>query len=123
MKVERTNTIPVDTFRMESAGVESVAIAQASIGSDKEVDQPRKALQKEERTAEEIMKDLDAVNTQLRIMNRSIQFSIDERSHDIVVRVVDRESGEVIREVPPESLMKLRERMAEISGLLVEEKV
>lgn len=123
MKVGSTNTIPVDTFRMESSGVGSVAIAQASISRDKEIDQPRKALQKEERNAEEIMKDLDAVNKQLRIMNRSIQFSIDERSHDIVVRVVDRESGEVIREVPPESLMKLRERMAEISGLLVEEKV
>ncbi|OQC24905.1 MAG: flagellar protein FlaG [Deltaproteobacteria bacterium ADurb.Bin072] len=63
------------------------------------------------------------MNTQLNIMNRSIQFSIDESSRDIVVRVVDKDTGEVIREVPPESIQKLREKMAELTGLLVEEEV
>jgi flagellar protein FlaG len=124
MKIESVRTMQqVEPVRFEPTGVESEAIAQASTSRDKEVVQPRRALQKEKRSAEEIKKDLEGINNQLRIANRSIQFSIDEGSHDIVVRVVDKESGEVIREVPPESVIRLRERMAEISGLLVEEEV
>jgi len=124
MKIESVRTMQqVDPVRFEPTGVESEATAQALSSKEKEVAQPRKALQKDTRTAEEIRKDLEGINNQLRIANRSIQFSIDEGSHDIVVRVVDKESGEVIREVPPESVIRLREHMAEISGLLVEEEV
>jgi flagellar protein FlaG len=123
MKIESFSTVPVDAFRMDSAGVGSVVAAKASQSSDKEVDPTQKSFQKEKRSAEEIRKDIDAINVQLSTMNRSIQFNIDESTHDVVVSVVDKESGEVIRQLPPESLLRLREHMTELSGLIVEENV
>jgi len=121
MRIESITNVPGDSVKIERTGVKSAALAQASISWDREVTQPRKSLKKETRSAEEIKKDLDAINNQL--MNRSIQFSIDESSHDIVVRIVDKETGEVIRELPPESVIRLHEYMAEMSGLLFEEEV
>jgi flagellar protein FlaG len=121
MKIENIITLPADPVRVGSTGVESEAIAQTSTSRNSENTKPRKTLQKENRSADEVRKDLDIINTQLQNMNRSIQFSIDESSHDIVVRVVDKESGKLIRQLPPESLLRLREHMAEISGLIIEE--
>ncbi|HOO36941.1 MAG TPA: flagellar protein FlaG [Deltaproteobacteria bacterium] len=123
MKIESISTVPVDPFRMEGAGVGSVVTTKASSNRDSEVVQAQKTLQKDTRSAEEIHKDIDAINTQLSAMNRSIQFSVDDSTHDIVVSVVDKESGEVIRQLPPESVLRLREHMSEISGLIVEENV
>ena len=120
MKIEGFSTIPADAFRMESTGAGSVVAAQASKSSDREV---QKSLQKENRSAEEIHKDIDAINVQLNNMNRSIRFSIDDKTHDIVVSVVDKETGKVIKQLPPESILRLREYMSEIPGLIVEEKV
>ena len=123
MKIESISTVPVDSFRMERAGVGSETIAQASTVRNREVARAQKTLQKETRSAEEIHKDLDAINVQLSILNRSIQFSIDDSTDDIVVSVVDKESGKVIRQLPPESILRLREHMKEISGLIFEENV
>jgi flagellar protein FlaG len=123
MKIESTSTVPVDPVRIESTGVGFVAISQASTNRDNAIEQPRKVLQKETRSAEEIHKDLEMINEQLKSANSSIQFSVDDKSNEVIVRIVDRDSGEVIRQIPPESIVRLRERMKDMSGLFVEKKV
>lgn len=123
MMIDSINTKAADPIRMVSSVVDSEATAQVSSSGDKEASQPRKAIEKEVRSAEEIKKDLDVINAQMKNMNRSIQFTVDDSSHDIVVRVVDRDSGEVIRELPPESVIRLREHMTEVSGLIFEGEV
>jgi len=123
MKIESTSTVPVDVVRMESTGVGSVANAQASTNRDRAVQLPHKSLQKETRSAEQIHKDLDVINEQLKSLNTSIQFSIDDASDEVVVRIVDKESGEVIRQIPPESIVRLRDSLKDMSGLIVEKKV
>ena len=123
MKIESSSSIQIDPVRIERIGVELKAITQRSTNQKREVTQPHNVLQKETRSAEEIRKDLDVINNQLKIMNRSIQFSVDDDTHDIVVSLVDKESGKVIRQLPPESVLRLREHMADVSGLIVEEEV
>lgn len=123
MKIESTSTVPVDPVRIESPGVVSVVISQASTNRDNGVEQPRKVLQKETRSAEEIHKDLEMINEQLKSSNSSIQFSVDDKSNDVIVRIVDRDSGEVIRQIPPESIVRLRDSMKDMSGLFVEKKI
>lgn len=123
MKIESASTVPVDPFRIESTGVGSVAISQASTNRGNTVEQSRKVLQKETRSAEEIQKDLEMINEQLKSSNSSIQFSIDDKSNEIIVRIVDRDTGEVIRQIPPESIVRLRDSMRDMSGLFVEKKI
>ena len=123
MKIESTSTVSVDPVRIENTGVVSVAISQASTNRDNGVEHPRKVLQKETRSAEEIHKDLEMINEQLKSSNSSIQFSVDDKSNDVIVRIVDRDSGEVIRQIPPESIVRLRDSMKDMSGLFVEKKI
>jgi len=46
------------------------------------------------------------VQEKLESMNVSIQFEVNKDSGRIVIKVIDPSSGEVVRKIPPEKLMK-----------------
>jgi len=50
----------------------------------------------------------------------SVRFEKDKETESLVVKVVDRESGEVIRQVPPEELLSLSKRLRELQGNIVD---
>lgn len=47
---------------------------------------------------------------------RDLSFAIDDRTGELIVQVVDRESQEVIRQIPSEEMLRLAERLEEMSG-------
>ena len=51
-----------------------------------------------------------------------LSISIDKSSKQIVVRVLDKETKEVIREIPPERLARIAESLRELSLGLVDER-
>ncbi len=56
-------------------------------------------------------------------INKGIRFSISKDTGDIVVQVINRKTDEVIRQIPPEELLKLRTKLKEICGILFDRKV
>ena len=50
----------------------------------------------------------------------SVRFENDERSEGLIVKIVNRENGEVIRQVPSEELLDLTEALADLRGNLVD---
>jgi flagellar protein FlaG len=120
MKIDANSVVSMDPVRMMIAGVKSPAIAQTS--QDTRSDSSKKVLQKEKPSAEEIKQGLEAVNIKLMSMNSSIQFIVDGKTDDVVVKVVDNDTGKVIRQIPPEAVLRLREHLAEMSGLIVKQK-
>jgi len=55
-------------------------------------------------------------------LQRSLHFSVDKASGETVVRVIDTETKEVIRQIPTEELLVIAERLRETAGLLVSER-
>lgn len=68
------------------------------------------------RTIERAVKSLQGPQTTLEI-------SIHEKTHDIMVKVLNKDTGELIREVPPEKTLDLVANMMEIAGILIDEKI
>jgi flagellar protein FlaG len=66
------------------------------------------------------MKNLEKFITQF---NRRFEFVVDERIHRIVVKVIDRETDKVIKEIPPQEIQHLLARLREAMGLLVDERI
>jgi flagellar protein FlaG len=63
-------------------------------------------------------------------IDRSLQFKVDEELGVTIVRVIDKETDELIRQFPPEELINLSRRLKELneqdsgnSGVLLQEKV
>lgn len=52
-----------------------------------------------------------------------LDVSIHEKTHAIMVKVLNKETGELIREVPPEKTLDIVAKMMEIAGLLIDERV
>lgn len=67
-------------------------------------------------------KAINKANHTFEIQNRSLRFKIHERLNEVIVEVVDSETEEVIREIPPEKLLDMFANMLELAGLLVDER-
>jgi len=67
------------------------------------------------RSIERAIKAMEGANTQL-------DFSIHQKTKQIMVKVLDTETGKVIREIPPEKTLDFVAKMWEMVGILVDER-
>ncbi|MDP4098594.1 flagellar protein FlaG [Paenibacillus sp. P96] len=72
---------------------------------------------------ERLIQAIDKAVKALQGPSTTLDISIHEKTHQIMVKVLDKETGETIREVPPEKTLDLVAKMMEIAGILVDEKV
>lgn len=59
---------------------------------------------------------LAKVNEFFQAEQRKLSFSVNEATHDVVVEIRDAETDEVIRQIPPEFVVKLAERLQDLSA-------
>ena len=57
------------------------------------------------------------------MLQTSLTFQTDEKSNEVVIKVIDKKTNEVIRQIPNEEIMQLREKMKEMTGILLSESV
>lgn len=117
MRVEATarSTVPFpETERVQ---------AQASQGVT-EVEKPARPspIAPEEPDRESIQEAVTKMNRAARALNRALEFEVVDKNR-VVIRVIDAESREVIREIPPERLMEALRSVEETIGLLLDRKV
>jgi flagellar protein FlaG len=53
----------------------------------------------------------------------NLKFELHEKLDDYYVKVIDRETKEVIKEIPPEKMLDMYAAMAEFMSFLTDEKV
>jgi len=68
-----------------------------------------------EELANEVNQVLDTAN------NQRLQFQIHEATGRLVIRIVEKDSGDVIKEFPPEAILKMAERLEEMVGMMVDQ--
>ena len=70
-------------------------------------------------SADETNQAVTEVNAILKSMNHHLQFSIDDKTNTVIVKLIDGETGEVLRQIPPEEIVRLRAYYRDQQGLLV----
>jgi len=73
--------------------------------------------------SEEITKALIQLQEKFQHVAPRIELSVDKESDRVIFRLFDKESGELIRQIPSEQILKLDRFFADQSGLFVEEKI
>ena len=73
-------------------------------------------------TATTVQEAVEDINKMLHYLNERLEFSVHEATNRIMVRVLDRETEEVLREIPPEQILDLVAKLWELVGLLVDKK-
>lgn len=60
---------------------------------------------------------IEAIREKLEPGRRALEFSVNEKLNEVIVRVVDPSSDQIIREIPPEEIITMRERLREFGEL------
>jgi len=55
------------------------------------------------------------------LSNKKLQFVVDQSSNQVIVKVIDKDTDKVIKELPPEELQRLHSNLQEAIGLLLNE--
>jgi len=55
--------------------------------------------------------------------NVGLNYTVDRETHSVIVKVIDRDTNEVIRQIPSEEMVKLRATMRDLQGLLFKAEV
>jgi flagellar protein FlaG len=72
---------------------------------------------------EQIVRAIETALKALEGPSTMFEMRVHEETRSIIVRVLNRETGELIREIPPEKTLDLVVKMMEFAGLLVDERV
>lgn len=71
---------------------------------------------------EELVEAIEKANRALVGAKTQFEFSIHEKTKQIMVKVIDTQTQEVIREIPPEKILDMVAKMWELAGILVDER-
>lgn len=71
----------------------------------------------------QLVKAIDRAIKALEGPSTSFEMKVHEGTHSIMVKVFNKETGELIREIPPEKTLDLVVKMMEFAGILIDEKV
>ena len=52
-----------------------------------------------------------------------LEFSIDKDTHTQVIKVIDRKSGDVVRQIPPEEVLNFLRQFEKFKGLIVSRRI
>lgn len=65
----------------------------------------------------------DSINKALKQINRNLEFSVDSDTKKVIVKLVDTETGEVVRQFPSEEIIAISHSIDRIQqGLLLKQK-
>lgn len=72
---------------------------------------------------EQLIRNIERAVKSLQGPETTLDISIHDKTHQIMVKVLDKSTGEVIREVPPEKTLDIVANMMELVGIIIDEKV
>lgn len=126
----QANSAAANNFQ---AGAGSQDITAADIKSEANTSEVRKVQGGQKKESQDMAKNdeqlsrkiktaLSRANSNMRSRRTRCEFAYHEETNRISIKIYDRETKEVIREIPPEETLEMIERLWELAGLLIDEK-
>jgi len=74
-----------------------------------------------ERITQAFVEVVDQLNAQMQSRNRNLSFALDQRLDTPVVAVTDKNTGELVRQIPAESVLRVAHSIENLKGVLYNE--
>lgn len=84
--------------------------------------QNQEAQQNQDTNAQKIKNALNNANIKMKHAKTRCEFSYHEETKRISIKVVDKETDEIVREIPPEETLEMVEKLWELAGIMIDEK-
>jgi flagellar protein FlaG len=112
LAVSKVDTAPVSA-KNDGAIKDAVTVNQQDT-KDFSIPAEKEELSIVEVSAKQIEAAVSELSGFVQTNKRQLSFSVDEGSNKQVVKVIDAESGDIIRQIPTEEVLKLSERLQEL---------
>ncbi|WP_133407560.1 flagellar protein FlaG [Parashewanella tropica] len=119
---KQVNTLQTNKVRTVKENERMASVDVEKAGKLTQVEETKKVTSVTEIEKQELTKATEELTQMMAITRKSISFEVNENSNEPIVSVRDADSGEVIRQIPTEEALKIAERIAEMRGLLLDEK-
>ncbi len=114
MSIKLNSTYPAGAPQANQANNASTAQAKPAVETE-----PASAEEPQRMALEKAVTDIREF---VQATQRNLDFSIDDTTGKVVVKVIATDSGEVIRQIPSETALKLAQNLSDASSLLFEAK-
>ncbi len=119
------------TLKASSPEVSSGSMARAKVVQSNEVQKAQQMQQpaekkeaQTEQAAEASQEMLETLTNDLDMLHHvGLQFSVHETTGRTMIKVINKDTNDLIREIPPEGLLNLAAKMQEMLGILFDKKV
>ena len=105
----------------EPLRTDSAAAALQSVDAKGNAEQQGSGQQKGHKPSEATVDDA-VKRANLKMEHTRCEYSYHKKTNRVSIKVIDRDTDEVIREIPPEKSLDLLQKMWELAGMLVDEK-
>ena len=62
-------------------------------------------------------------SSQIHSINREVDYHIEQDSNELVIKILDKETGEIIRQIPEEEFLRLTNRISEFNKSILDQTV
>ena len=124
MSMQAMNAAPVRDAQAARNQAEAPAgAARAAEARGESIQQNTNPQDQAQRTPDigEVQKALEEVEKAVAPMAQSLQFSLDKDSGKTVVKVMDTDTNEVIRQIPSEEVLAISKAVDKLKGLLLKQ--
>lgn len=124
--VQRTPPSKADAAQSAAAQLKRNAVLEATKDAERSAPGAASAAENKALDPEQLQAAVEKAQKSLQAVARDITFSLNEKAGAVVIKIMDRESNELIRQIPSEEFLKLAEMLNENiedirSGLLVQQ--
>ena len=94
-----------------------------SLGNQKRAVEDKRVYEEKRITEEEAIRLIEKANKDFIAYDRRFEFSIHETTKQIMVKIIDINTEEVIRELPPEKILDIVAAIWEVAGIIDDRKI
>ncbi len=117
---EDGQTVNVDAT---TASVTQIQTEEEKSGSEDSDGQQQQNKMNTQATPDHLKKMIAEMNKKINNSNEEAVFGVHEKTNRIMIKILDKDTKEVIKEFPPEKTLDMIARLWEMAGILVDEKL
>ncbi len=106
----------------EEIGIVETSTAAKLLTEQNNMSESNKQKKENEANAQHLKSAVTQANSKMKHVRTGCEFSYHEETNRVSIKVFDKDTHEVIREIPPEESLEVLEKVWEIAGLLIDER-
>ncbi|GBG12999.1 flagellar protein FlaG [Novimethylophilus kurashikiensis] len=123
MDLMSINSATTDMFQKQSVTMTPVQPQQSRLDIQPTSSSTSSQSGGQDSSKEQTKNAIDAINKTMASMSRSLEFAVDDDVHMTIVKVVDTQTHDVIRQIPSEEVVAIAKALDKIQGLLIKQQV